>query len=175
MSKQYPDWVDPWKAAEGSRTFSGTMPLERMPRLLPLLASSEGEVGFTAAFAFDKQTRVTIQIEVDARLPLICQRSLEPYFEPISRRSMLGVVENLAEEALMPENYEAVLVQHGKLALAELVEDELLLGLPQVPRNPEYHDGDPPAESAEQSRPGYRKPFANLAEQWKGIGQGKSK
>ena len=175
MSKQYPDWVDPWKAAEGSRMFSGTMPLERMPRLLPLLASPEGEAEFTVAFAFDKQTRVTIQIEVEARLPLICQRSLEPYLEPIKRRSLLGVVESLTEEAQMAENYEAVLVQQGRLALADLVEDELLLGLPQVPRNPEYHEGDLPVEKVEESSPGFRKPFANLGDQWKGMDHEKSK
>ena len=175
MSKQYPDWVDPWKAAEGSRTFSGTMPLDRMPRLVPLLAAAEGEASFTAAFAFDKQTRVTVQVEVEARLPLICQRSLEPYFEPISRSTLLGVVESLEDESLMPENYEAVLVQHGRLALAELVEDELLLGLPQVPRNPEFNDAELPTESAEQARPGQRNPFDNLAEQWKDLGRDKPK
>jgi len=176
MSKQYPDWLDPKKAAEGRRTFAGTIPLERMPRLSPLLAGTNGEVSFTATFAFDNQARVTIQIEVDARLPLICQRSLEIYMEHISRRSLLGVVEDLAEEALMPENYEPVLVQQGKLALAELVEDELLLGLPQVPKNPEIDEvafstgsGEMPSQKETQ----LRQPFANLAEQLKNLGQKK--
>ena len=172
MSKQYPDWLDPRKAAEGRRTFAGTMPLERMPRLAPLLASADGEAAFTASFTFDKQARVTIRIEVDAGLPLICQRSLEPYIEKVSRRSLLGVVEDLAEEGLMPENYEPVLAQQGKLALLELVEDELLLGLPQVPRNPELDDitlssGSPEIPAQAESQ--FRQPFANLAEQLKNL------
>lgn len=178
MSKQYPDWLDPKKAAEGRRTFAGTMPLERMPRLLPLLAGAGGEVSFTAAFSFDNQARVTIQIEVDARLPLICQRSLDPYMEHISRRSVLGVVEDFTEEDLMPENYEPVLVKHGRLALAELVEDELLLGLPAVPRNPEidevaFSTGSP--EIPAQAETQLRQPFANLAEQLKNMGTKKGK
>lgn len=176
MSKQYPDWLDPRKAAEGRRTFAGTIPLERMPRLSPLLAGAGGEVSFTAAFAFDNQARVTIQIEVDAKLPLICQRSLEPYMEHISRRSLLGVVEDLAEEDLMPENYEPVLVKQGKLALAELAEDELLLGLPQVPRNPAIDEvafSTGSGEMPSQTETRFRQPFANLAEQMKNLGQKK--
>jgi uncharacterized protein len=134
---EYPDWLDPRKAAEGRRRFTGSMPLERMQRLLPLLASGVGEVRFSADFEYDQQARVTIQIKVEAELSLLCQLSLEPYTESIQRSSTLGVIGDIAEEALLPENYEPVLAQHGRLALLDLVEDELLLGLPQVPRNPQ--------------------------------------
>jgi len=175
MSREYPDWLDPWKAAEGHRTLAGSMPLKRMPRLRPLLASSEGEVRFSAAFDFDQQARVTISIAVDGQLPLICQRSLEPYLEPVHRQSLLGVIENISEEAMMPLNYEPVLVENRRLALLDLLEDELLLGLPQVPRKPQLADaraaqadeGQAVAQ-AEAARNGeFRQPFAGLAEQMK--------
>jgi len=141
MSREYPDWLDPWKAAEGRRTFAGSMPLKRMPRLAPLLAGNEGEAQFSAAFSFDQQQRVTIHLDVAADLPLVCQTSLDTYLEPVRRASLLGVMEDLAEEAMMPENYEPVVAVNGRLALQDLVEDELLLGMPQVPRKPEV-DGD---------------------------------
>jgi uncharacterized protein len=169
MSREYPDRIDPRKAAEGRRTFSGSMPLQRMVRLRPLLATPSGEAGFVAAFEFDAQGRVTISIEVDANLPLICQRSLEPYLEPVRRRSLLGVIQHIGEESLMPENYEPVLVEHGTLALLDLVEDELLLGMPQVPKNPgveavTMQTGDSEASAAPNGEP-TRRPFAGLAEQ----------
>jgi uncharacterized protein len=170
MSLEYPDWLDPRKAAEGRRTYEGSMPLTRMKRLLPLLASGAGEARFSAAFEFDQQARATIQIEVHAELSLQCQLSLEPYTESIHRKSTLGVIGDIAEEALLPENYEPVLVQHGRLALLELVEDELLLALPQVPRNPQLDaahfqvsTSDERALTAEADQ--VRQPFADLAQQ----------
>jgi uncharacterized metal-binding protein YceD (DUF177 family) len=66
-----------------------------------------------------------------------------------------------------------VLAEHGRLALQDLVEDELLLGVPQVPRNPAIAEvrltlTDPQAEEREeQGAPPARKPFAGLAEQMK--------
>jgi uncharacterized protein len=175
MSREYPDWLDPWKAAEGHRTLAGSMPLKRMPRLQPLLANSEGEVRFSAAFEFDQQARVTINVAVDGQLPLICQRSLEQYLEPVHRQSVGGVIENIGEEAMMPENYEPVLVENRRLALLDLVEDELLLSLPQVPRKQQLADaGDVRVKDGQETvqtggvrREEVRQPFAGLAEQMK--------
>lgn len=169
MSLEYPDWLDPRKAAEGRRTYEGSMPLARMQRLLPLLASGEGEARFSAAFEFDQQARATIQIEVHAELSLQCQLSLEPYIESIHRKSTLGVIGDIAEEALLPENYEPVLVQHGRLALLDLVEDELLLALPQVPRNPQLDAAHFQVSTSEEhaltaAGDRVRQPFADLAQ-----------
>lgn len=174
MSREYPDWVDPWKAAEGRRTFSGSMPMSRMPRLMALLDPPAGEARFTARFGFDEQQNVVIRIVVDAELPLICQRSLRRYLERVHRESELGVLGSLAEEPLLPGNYEPVLVESGRLALQTLVEDELLLGVPQVPRDPEVGEVHVTAAApelaeavetaaAEESR----RPFAGLAEEMK--------
>ena len=154
MSREFPDYVDPWKAADGRRVFQGTMPLSRMKRLRPLLAEqAPGASGderdeapgpcvaaFSARFGHDQQGIVTVDIEVDARLPLVCQRSLEPYLERVKRHSLLAVIEDMAEQDLLPENYEPVWVENGRLALLDLVEDELLLGIPAVPRNPETEE-----------------------------------
>ena len=172
MSREYPDWLDPWKAADGRRTFTGTMPLNRMPRLLPLLAGSSGEARFSAGFAFDGQGMVTISMDVKAQLPLICQRSLELYQQAVERCSLLGVIENMDEESSMPGNYEPVLVEHRRLALLDLVEDELILGLPQVPKKPDLNDDKSLAGLGETSevltgKENMKQPFAGLAEQIK--------
>ena len=172
MSREYPDWVDPWKAAEGRKIVSGSMPLSRMARLGPMLADTAGEAHFVASFSFDSQGMVTIAMEVDATLQLVCQRSLEPYPEKVSRRSVLGVMENMADEHMMPENYEPVHAAHRRLALLDLVEEELLLAVPQVPRSPDTQPVDWLAgEDGEilppQSGENVRQPFADLAEKMK--------
>ncbi len=180
MSREYPDWVNPWKAAEGRRTFSGTMPLQRMERLQDVLIGPGGEARFVMRFAYDGQGRATIDIEVESDLPLLCQRSLEPYNEPVKRRSLLGVIEDMAEEQLMPENYEPVLVVNHQVALLDLVEDELLLAVPQVPRNPLVEAvlvqaGEELVPPPDPQDGDTRQPFADLAEQLKQHAQGQKK
>jgi uncharacterized protein len=153
MSREFPDFIDPWKSADGQREFRGTMPLKRMQRLRPMLAPEQEaaaagkeqgaekvvwkDAGFHATFAHDEQGMVTIALEVNAELPLICQRSLVPYLERVERQSLLTVIEDIAEQETVPDSYEPVLVEHSRLALQDLVEDELLLAVPQVPRNPD--------------------------------------
>lgn len=176
MSLEYPDVIDPQKAAEGHRTFSGTIALNRMERLKGFLAQDSGEARFTATFDKDSLVGVNIQLEVEAAPWLLCQRSLEPYQEVIHRSSQLGVIEDIADESLLPEGYEATLAEHGKVAFLVMVEDELLLALPQVPRNPDLPEtGAEPDElgvvSAALAQPAKQQtrqqPFAGLAEQLK--------
>ena len=169
MSREFPDWVDPWKAADGRRTFQGTMPLKRMQRLAPLLAPAEWQdARFSAAFGYDRQGMLTVDLHVEAQLPLVCQRSLEVYLEPVVRDSLLAVVEGVAEQDQVPEHYEPVLTEHGRLALLVLVEDELLLALPQVPRNPALgpvqRSTGTVAESADAAEEETSRPFQGLAD-----------
>ncbi|NND57384.1 MAG: hypothetical protein HKN57_09030, partial [Xanthomonadales bacterium] len=68
MSREFPDFIDPWKAADGRRTFSGTMPIKRMQRLLPLLApaGNYGDASFEARLSYDRQGLLTIRLDVEA-------------------------------------------------------------------------------------------------------------
>ena len=141
MSRDFPDFVDPWKAAEGQRVFFGAIPLHRMKRLSPLLASTEGEAGFEVSFYLDRQRNAVVKVAVKANLVLLCQRSLTPYTEKVRRTSLLAIIRDVAEQDMMPANYELIVQETGvhetgKLALLELVEDEFLLALPQIPKNP---------------------------------------
>jgi uncharacterized protein len=136
MSREYPDWISPNRAAEGKRIFSGTIPLVRMKRLAALLVDAKGEASFTAAFRIDLEQHIVIDLQVEAALPLICQASLEVYDEQVRRSSELAVIEDDSDQFELPENYEPVMTENGRLAIASLVEDELLLALPQIPRKP---------------------------------------
>jgi len=174
MSLEYPDFIDPQKAAEGHRTFSGTIPLSRMSRLKDFLEKETGEARFTAKFEKDSLVGVRVQIEVQAVLWLLCQRSLEPYQERVNRISQLGVIEDISKEGLLPEGYEAILTEHGKVSFLVMVEDELLLALPQVPRNPELppmeaESGELGAQGSPLGQQPKRQPFAGLGDQWQAF------
>ena len=174
MSRDFPDIVDPWKAADGQRRFSGTVPLGRLARLAELLAPEDdggpawGEAAFEAVFGYDEQGLVTIRVSVRADLPLVCQRSLETYAEHVERASTVVVITDVGEQEAVPEAYEPVLVEDRRLALASLVEEELLLAVPQVPRKPGASEPELPADvslerAAAQKKEPVHKPFAGLA------------
>jgi uncharacterized protein len=172
MSREYPDWISPNRAAEGKRIFSGTIPLTRMKRLAVLLADTRGEASFTAAFRTDLDHRVIIDLQVTAALPLVCQASLEIYDEQVKRNSELVVIESDSEQFDLPENYEPVQTEKGRLAIARIVEDELLLGLPTVPRKPglqpvEYSTGGQTFKSETTQEGRKENPFSALQEMLK--------
>ncbi len=158
------------------------MPLKRMSRLTPLLAPERRKDGsgaddatavwkdarFEARFSYDEQGLVTIRLKVEAELPLICQRSLLPYQERVRRSSVLAVIEEISGQELIPEAYDPVLVEQGRLAMQDLVEEELLLAVPQVPKNPDIGeielstDGEVRSSSDIELKQSHR-PFADLA------------
>lgn len=167
MSREFPDWINPWSAAEGRRIFRGTLPFGWMQRLSELLADKSGEAAFRAAFHLDAEKHPVIELRVRAKLPLVCQASLETYFEPVERESLLGVVAMEDQIAALPDHYDPVTAEHGRLALARLVEDELLLGMPQIPRRPgleriSHQTGKGADVEVAEETP--RKPFAQLEE-----------
>jgi uncharacterized protein len=174
MSREFPDYVDPWKAADGRRTYQGTMPVRRMKRLAGLLepgqdgaALEQLEARFKISFGRDRQGLVVIRVETQAVLPLLCQRSLEPYGEKVDRRSQLAVISHLSQAGDVPEAYDPVLVEEGRLALLDVIEDELLLAVPQVPRNPEVAAVEVSTGDAGEAVPPEtertHRPFAGLA------------
>jgi uncharacterized protein len=187
MSREFPDFVDPWRAADGGRRIGGTIPLARFKRLLPMLVSDKGEASFELIFGYDAQHRPTVAVEVEARLNLLCQRSLEPYFEQVRQQSELQIIGEAEEQALLSDEEEFLLVQDGHVAVADLVEDELLLAVPQIPRNPASEpiwastatDGTsgkqdaagehrPPADGTDDGKGGRtQRPFESLAEMLK--------
>jgi uncharacterized protein len=171
MSREFPDWVNPWKAAEGHRIYRGTIPLAKMERLAPLLDSAEGEARFVATFRLDELGLTTIRLDVRAALPLICQASLERFLLPVERVSQLAVIEHISEQEDLPGHYEPAWTESGQIVFRDLVQDELILSVPQVPRKPGtgsvlYHT-DPETETEPGSEE-QNNPFAGLADMLRG-------
>ncbi len=171
MSREYPDWISPERAAEGKRVFAGTIPFARMKRLSALLAEGQdGEASFVAKFKRDLDNRVVIDLQVNGVLPLLCQVSLEVYEEHVNRHGELVVVENDSELDELPAGYEAVVAENGRLAFAGLIEDEILLGVPYFPKRPgaqkiEFSEGKTGfSDGVDPSGEDKQRPFATLQE-----------
>jgi uncharacterized protein len=140
MSADLPASIDPWQAVARGAAFAGTIPLTALPRLRGLLVQEVmGEtagVDFVLAFERDGARRPAVLGSVQAVLPLECQRCLGVVEHRVAAeiRLLLTPGEAIGEP---PEPYEALPVVDDQVAPLDLIEDELLLALPQIPMHPE--------------------------------------
>jgi uncharacterized protein len=107
----------------------------------------------------------SLLLEADTEVTLECQRCLQPMRWPLRARRRIFFVEGEdAAAALDADHDDDVLALVPTLDLQSLVEDELLLALPIVPRHPVCPDPLPRAwvEDAGRSAPDDH-PFAALA------------
>lgn len=135
MSSRLPERVDPWHLADQGRVLAGSYALYEMPRLAPLLADADGEASFRLGFERDGDRRAVVRLAVDAVLSLTCQRCLEPMAHEVHSRGVLGIVASIEEAERLPDSYESLLVMEDGVRPLDIVEEELLLAVPAVPRH----------------------------------------
>jgi len=136
MSERYlPEHVDPYRFAEQSLQLRGLVKITDMPRLAGSLISADGAVMVDLQFGKDEQGLTYLKGKIDAKLALECQRCMQPFIYEIIPDFALGIVTTLDEANALPSHYEPVLTKDGQLALRELIEDELILNLPIIPKH----------------------------------------
>lgn len=136
MSNHLPRRVDVARQVQARSIYEGALPLADLRRLRGSLAATDGEVSYVAEFGKDAFGVAFLALHVDAGLPLVCQRTLETFVQPVSIDQRLGLVASEADEAALPAEYEPLLVTEGDLSIADVIEDELILALPVVPLAP---------------------------------------
>ena len=111
--------------------------------------------------------QVWLRLKASASLPLICQRCLHPVDVPLEvEREFRFVADEATAEALDSESEEDLLVLSREFNLHELIEDELIMVLPVVPRHKrcpsavKLASSDEDFEQANAQKPN---PFAALA------------
>src|SRR5690554_6846308 len=137
MSAEVPGMVDGWRMVAAGREFEGRLPLAGMARLRDLLFDAEGEAAWAAGFGRDELDLPYVEVRVDARLPLECQRTLQRFEQSVQVRQRYGLVREEDDEAALPEGWEVLLPdEDGGVDLEALVEDELILAVPLIPVMP---------------------------------------
>lgn len=172
MSSRLPDFVDPWRLSDLGKRFTGELELRRMPRLVGVLSNSEGCVAFDLEFGRDEKRRPRIRGSIRAVLVLQCQRCLEPMDFPVEASLDLAIVEVDEEAKRLPDEVDPVVATDGRIGLRELLEDELLLAIPQVPRHEaavcavdaSTMESAPHASNVQQETASEANPFAVLSE-----------
>ena len=111
-------------------------------------------------------------LDVSARPEVVCQRCMQPMRWPVKVKSRIALVSDYDAADRVPEGLEVFLVEGDSVSVRDLVDEEIMLALPNVPR---HEEGSECAERRMQL-PGHevgpdepddsqvQKPFAQLGE-----------
>ena len=168
MSARLPGPTDPAHLARNGQTLSGTLRVADLKRLAETVREPVGEVSFELRFR-EEEGIPAMRGHIAADLTVTCQRCLGALRVHVEAEPRLAFVDSEAEESRLPselhgEELEGVVLEPGEyIRPADLVEDEVLLGLPLFPT----HDTQtcPPWEDPVELTPAdeQENPFAALA------------
>ena len=122
------------KALKRRELYAGSLPLALMTRLAALLADASGELQVELEASRDAEGAGWLRGEIRGLLTLTCQRGLHPYDWDCELPVTLRLVTSETDEERLLETCDPYLVRDDSLPLRELVEDEVLLALPMMPR-----------------------------------------
>lgn len=135
MSSRLPHEIDAMDLADRNANIQGDLEISCFDRLADVLADNTGTVAVTLTFG-KKGRLATIEGHVSAVLAVKCQRCLDTIEWPIDNDIQLGIVSSAEQVKNLPRGVEPLLLpEDGKIQLKALVEDELLLGLPDIPKH----------------------------------------
>jgi uncharacterized protein len=154
--------IDAFEFCRSNGHREGVTPVAEMSRLNKDCADHSGEVSWAVDGATSKQGYPQLTLSVSGTVQLMCQRCLTPYaFEMDSSTVlMLGKDDQHAdeiEEVLDDESID-VIVGSRSCDIRDLIEDEALLALPQVPK----HDVCPETKLLDALKSEKPSPFAAL-------------
>ncbi len=108
--------------------------MAELTRLSEILVGDLGDV--SVDLSFEKVGRLsTVHGKIKADLVLECQTCLKDLSWSVDAPVKLGVVSTLEQADLLAEEFEPLWMKEETISLKELVEDEILLALPDFPRH----------------------------------------
>ncbi|OFZ73941.1 MAG: hypothetical protein A2W04_06890 [Betaproteobacteria bacterium RBG_16_64_9] len=144
-----PGVIDGLQFARTGSEMRGTIGPAQLPRLAEMSCGVD-EIAYAIKGGLNAEGKLCLRVQVSGTLQLVCQRCLGPIAHPVAVDVELELSDSLREIAQADDDVDRVLASPAMDA-AQLVEDELILGLPLSPR----HEGCESAVqgSGESSRP----------------------
>jgi len=160
MPPRLPQFIEPARLAEAAESITGRLDLEGMQRLQAILYEPQGEIAFSLRFEKDQRGFIIISGDFATDLILRCQRCLEPLPVRLEKTIGIGWATDTTGVEAVPEELEPMLAEESRVALRDLIEEEVLLGLPMAPA---HADQECPASALlEELKTHKDKPFAVL-------------
>lgn len=166
MHQQLPREIDPFRFANSGIRLTGQIPLSSMRRLAALLVNDDGMVDVDMLFDIDETGLPFMQGQFQVNIQLICERCMSPMTLKLNIAALLGIIRYERKVEGLADQYEPWIIDDAKqVDPAQMVEDELILALPIVPKHdyvclPEdvWQAGEPESEADKPASP-----FAVLA------------
>ena len=137
MSHPLPNKIDPLRLADQGVRLEGILPIAQMKRLSELLVRDDGQVQISLEFLKDDMAQRLLTGSIEAELYFVCERCSEPVKITLKIQPMLCPLLSERQLPQCPKAYEPLITEGEALSLIELVEDELLLNMPMIPKHPE--------------------------------------
>jgi uncharacterized protein len=133
MIDHLPDRLDLIATAEAGRVLRGRVAVSDLDRLIPVLASSQGELLVEMELGKDPDGTCYLSGTIQGDVTLRCQRCLEDMALPLDLNFRLGLVYSDEAATALPEWYEPLLVGAEPAHIADVIAEEVLLAIPIVP------------------------------------------
>lgn len=132
---QLPVEIDPIALAQKEASLKGNYRLGSFQRLKSMVKNSDLRAEFMLQFERNEQGIPIITGSIHVGVDLICERCGElVHFDfELSPRLAPVLNENRARE--LPDDYEPLVTQGLPVLLASLIEDEILLAIPMIPKH----------------------------------------
>lgn len=121
--------------AERGAVLEGTIELSRFDRLKGLLNSCEGSARARFAFRRSHDDVLLVELQCEAALELVCQHCLDPVTHEVRERVEFAVADTEDSLAVVPQGTESIALNGERFRPATMLEDELIVSLPLVPRH----------------------------------------
>ena len=130
---------DAFGLAAKSGRLTGEIDAAMLARLADRLAAGTGPtpIAWRIDGEHDPVGRPLLRVTIEGSLPLVCQRCLQPFALPIRQETRLLLAADEAELELLDAEEPEVVLASTPLDARTLIEDEILLSLPFVPRHAE--------------------------------------
>lgn len=128
---------DAFDLARRGASITGQMDAASLPRVADRLDPEGGDarIAWRIVGTTDALGHPALEVDIDGAVPLVCQRCLQSFSCPVAQRTLLRLARDEAELAKIDaEDEHEVVLAGAPLDAVTLVEDELLLTLPFVPR-----------------------------------------
>lgn len=130
-----PKKIDPIKLAKQKGTITGQLPLSLCPRIQEMAEQQNQYVSAVFEFAQNKDRIYVIHGKLNTVVTVVCQRCNQLMQEPLEIECTLSPVTSDERAKTLPGSIDPVLMEADQIDLHALIEDEVLLALPMVPKH----------------------------------------
>lgn len=158
-----PKQIDPFQLAVKGATLEGDLPLSKMLRLKDFLCEKDGIAEIRLEFSRNAQDHAFMKGRIKTCFKVVCQRCGEPMVLTLNISVNDRLVRSDKEGKRLPKRYEPLIVDSELMLLSSLVEEEILLNIPIIPKHSIKECGVKSSDLIEfEEQRDELHPFANL-------------